>query len=244
MCLAISSCISDNSPFVWREVLDFITSDPQAEPLACIIWMHGLGSDAQDMEGLAGELKLKWPVRHIFLNAPVRPVTINNNMEMRAWYDIKGANLTSREDKRGIEESESLIKDVMKKQLEEGFSTNQLFLAGFSQGGAMAFYTGLNFKKPLAGIVALSGYLPLSKQVTMSQKLSTPMFAGYGQYDDVVNPEWTQKTIEWVEENGMKKVESHIYPMAHAVCLKEINDLTDWFNTQFAHMDNQSGGNP
>lgn len=222
--------------------MNVYTSDPQDSAVACIIWMHGLGADAQDMGGLAEQIRITYPVRHVFMNAPIRPVTINNNMEMRAWYDIAGADLIHREDKKGITESDSLINEVIAKEINAGFTSKQIFLAGFSQGGAMALYTGMRYQQPLAGIIALSSYIPLAKECIIAQDKTIPTFVAYGKFDEVVRPEWTKKTLDWLHAQGVNRIAVHDYPMAHAVCIQELNDITDWLNSQLADISSQSGG--
>ncbi len=145
--------------------MNTVVIEPVQKAQACMIWMHGLGAGADDMAGLAKQLPLKhMPVRHVALNAPVRPVTLNQGMSMPAWYDITGFSLTDREDKAGILASEQIILDVIKAQIADGFSPSTIFLAGFSQGGAMALFTALRTEVALGGVIALSAYLPLASE--------------------------------------------------------------------------------
>lgn len=197
--------------------------------------MHGLGADANDMQSLANQLRLEKPVRHVFLKAPTRPVTLNNNMLMPAWYDITGIKFTDREDRQGILDSEQKIHAVIDMQLEKGLKPEQIFLAGFSQGGAMALFSGLRYRQPLGGIAALSSYLPLADECTSPLGLNVPIFAAYGQMDDLVLPAWSLKTIEKLQALGLRHVSAHGYPMAHEVCLNELKDLNDWFNHHFSN---------
>ncbi|QEY50509.1 alpha/beta hydrolase [Legionella longbeachae] len=207
---------------------DFINeSEDQAQ--ACVIWMHGLGADASDMMGLVDQLTVTDIVlRHIFINAPQRPVTLNAGMVMPAWYDIVGMKLIDREDKEGIEQSELLIRKVIDEQLNAGFSYNQIFLAGFSQGGAMALHTALHTPAPLAGVIALSAYLPLAEHTRPKLDKSTPFFIGSGQYDPLVLPQWTELSKDWLLDKGYKNISYYKYPMEHSVCFEEINDLSFW----------------
>lgn len=207
--------------------------EPQEKARACIIWMHGLGSDASDMMGLAAELTLKdLPLRHVFLDAPSRPVTLNGGMVMPAWYDILGMDLVDREDKEGIEGSELKIRQVIDEQLTSGFDADKIFLAGFSQGGAMALYTALHFKGTLGGVIALSAYLPLVDQAKPQLDKGTPFFMGSGQFDPLVLPGWTQLSKEWLVANGYERIASYQYPMEHSVCFEEIQDLSLWLKMQ------------
>jgi len=226
--------IGDNSPFCRRSRLNVYIKDSQEKAQACVIWMHGLGADAQDMAGLAKELPLTVAVRHVFIDAPERPVTLNNNMRMRAWYDIIGLSLSDREDSEGILQSEEIIRNVIESQLADGFLSNQIFLAGFSQGGAMALYTGVHTKTPLAGIIALSAYLPLAAQCNVEEDKNTPVFIAGGQYDPVVSPAWTSLCAEWLRGKGYTQVSTHEYPMEHSICMEEVQDLAQWLNKQVA----------
>lgn len=207
--------------------------EPKEQAQACIIWMHGLGADASDMMGLADQLPLDTPCRHVFIDAPKRPVTLNAGMVMPAWYDILGMELTDREDKVGIEHSESLIRQVMDEQLALlDFRSEQLYLAGFSQGGAMAIHTALHSKVRLGGVIALSAYLPLANHTQPFLNKDTPFFIGSGQFDPVVLPIWTRQSKDWLFTNGYHHIDFHLYPMEHSVCLQELNDLGSWLNKQ------------
>lgn len=208
--------------------------DPQQKAEACVIWMHGLGADANDMRGLANELNLSTPVRHVFLDAPVRPVTLNNRMPMRAWYDITGMKLTDREDRAGIFESEAAIRDVLLKQQADGFSLDKIFLAGFSQGGAMALFTGLSTHDSLAGVIVLSGYLPLASEVKTNLQKDTPMFIASGDYDPLVLSSWTGQCVEHLRDKGYTHVTWHRYPMEHSICAEEVRDLELWIDNILA----------
>ncbi len=204
--------------------------EPQQKAQACVIWMHGLGADAQDMAGLATQLPVTAAIRHVFLDAPVRPVTINNRMPMRAWYDIVGMKLTDREDRDGILQSEAMIRQVIDNQLAEGFTSQQIFLAGFSQGGAMALFAGVQMDKPMAGIIALSSYLPLSTLCKISLDNQTPIFAAAGLYDPVVLPAWTKQSMELLKNQGFQQIAWHEYPMEHAICAEEMKDIAQWLD--------------
>lgn len=199
-------------------------------PVACVIWLHGLGADGGDMAGLAQELVLRESVHHVFMDAPVRPVTLNNHLPMRAWYDILGMNLTDREDKVGIMQSEAEMLAVIAEQKHAGFSSQQIFLAGFSQGGAMALHTGLRLAEPIGGIVGLSTYLPLAAECTPNLARSTPIFIAGGKFDPIVQPAWTRLTVDWLRGQQFEQLTYSEYAMEHAVCREELNDLSAWFN--------------
>jgi phospholipase/carboxylesterase len=207
--------------------------DPTTKAQAVIIWMHGLGADASDMMGLVEQLTIReLTLRHVFLDAPMRPVTLNGGMVMRAWYDILGTDFQAREDKEGILQSATLIRRVLDEQLNDGFISNQIFLAGFSQGGAMALYTGLNFDGPLAGIIALSSYLPGILHLETRLQKTTPFFMGLGKFDPLVLPKWTDSSIDWLKKQGFDDIALHQYPMEHSICFEEIKDLSLWLNRQ------------
>lgn len=222
-------------------MLNVYVKEPQQQAQACVIWMHGLGADAQDMAGLAAQLPVTVAIRHVFIDAPVRPVTINNHVPMRAWYDIVGVKLIDREDHEGILQSELMIRQVIDSQLAEGFVSEQIFLAGFSQGGAMALFTGLQMATPLAGIIALSAYLPLATVCNMSLDNRTPIFAAGGQYDQIVLPAWTKQSVEGLQSRGFQQITWHEYPMEHAICAEEVKDLARWLNTQVASCAHRGG---
>lgn len=232
--LAIRRGFGDNlSFFVGGNSLNVYIKEPQQQAQACVIWMHGLGADASDMTGLAQQLPLDdLPLRHVFMDAPVRPVTLNNGMAMRAWYDILGMKLTDREDKEGILASEGLIRQVVDEQIKAGFSSKQIFLAGFSQGGAMALYTALHMSEPLGGVIALSGYLPLASQCKSELPKNTPIFIAGGQYDPIVLPLWVKQTAEWLAGVGYTELTEHYYLMEHSICMEEIKDLSSWLRAQ------------
>lgn len=207
--------------------------EPKQQAEACVIWMHGLGADASDMAGIAEELPLEGlALRHVFIDAPVRPVTLNGGMPMLAWYDIIGLELSDREDREGIQASEAIISQVVDAQLKDGFAPEKIFLAGFSQGGAMALYTGLHKKGPLGGIICLSGYLPLAQSVEPVLAKTTPVFIATGAYDPMVKPSWTKAVVDWLAIKGYQDLTQHVYPMEHSVCLAEINDLALWLKKQ------------
>ncbi len=212
--------------------------DPKQPAQACVIWMHGLGADAQDMAGLADQLSVEVPIRHVFIDAPVRPVTLNNRMPMRAWYDIVGMKLTDREDREGIVQSEGLIREVIDTEIASGFAPERIFLAGFSQGGAMALYTGLQSTRPIAGIIALSAYLPLASECKIVMDKKTPLFAACGQFDPLVLPDWTKQGVTGLRERGFDRIEFHEYPMEHAICMDEVRDLSQWLTIAVESMGN------
>jgi phospholipase/carboxylesterase len=213
-------------------VLTSYLKDPKSPAQACVIWMHGLGADASDMAGLAEQPSIaQLPLRHVFVDAPVRPVTLNAGMPMRAWYDILGMKLTDREDKQGILESEQHILAMIDSQLQAGFSPEQIVLAGFSQGGAMALYTALHSERKLGGVIALSSYLPLALQCKPILASKTPFFLAGGSYDPMVLPTWTEQSKDWLLDKGYHNITWHQYPMEHSICAQEVLDIARWLST-------------
>lgn len=208
-------------------------SEPKGQAQACVIWMHGLGADASDMVGLADQLIINDVLlRHVFIDAPSRPVTLNGGMVMPAWYDILGTELVDREDKQGIEQSELLIRRIIESQMKDGFALGQIILAGFSQGGAMAIHTALRTPGLLAGVIALSAYLPLASDAKPVLDVNTPFFMGAGQFDPLVLPKWSHQSRDWLLTNGYEQLSYHQYPMEHSICFEEIKDLSLWLSKQ------------
>lgn len=193
--------------------------------------MHGLGADSENMLALAKELPLRMPAKHIALEAAVRPVTCNQSMPMRAWYDITELSERNQEDEAGILDSAQLIHQVIDAEIEAGFRADQILLAGFSQGGAMALVAGLMSPHTLGGVISLSAYLPIAQKIRIHQNREVPIFMASGLHDEVVLPAWTQKAVDWLKSQGFLHVSSYHYPMQHTVCLEEIMALSYWIAT-------------
>lgn len=207
-------------------------SDKTATPTHSVIWMHGLGADANDFVPVIPELRLPEDrrIRFVFPNAPVRPVTINNQMPMRAWYDIIALSNVSRDvDETGLRGSQAAIEALINRENKRGVPTENIILAGFSQGCAMAYQTGLRSQKKLAGLICLSGYLPMADKTVAEHNtanLDMPIFIAHGTYDPVVDIRFAQQTREWLLANNYSNTEWRTYPMAHSVNLDEINDIS------------------
>lgn len=213
--------------------LRFQVQQTHSEAKACLIWLHGLGADGSDMAGVAAQAPLcDLPLRHIFLDAPVRPVTINAGIEMPAWYDILGMKLTDREDKEGLESSRTALEKVIEDQVAQGFEHEQIILAGFSQGGALALYTALQQQNPLGGLISLSSYLPLMNEIQCRQPDSLPVFMAGGRFDPIVLPVWTLGTVQWLKAKGYQQLEWHEYDMEHSICMQEIMEISSWLKQQ------------
>ncbi len=214
------------------ENLEFVERATGAEPGSSVIWLHGLGADGYDFEALVPELNLpaEKPVRFIFPHAPRQPVTINGGMVMRAWYDITGTEMIRQEDDAGIRRSAASIHHLIHQENARGIAAGNIILAGFSQGGAIALHTGLRYPESLAGILALSTYLPLSAQLepeAHAANQSTPIFMAHGLYDPVIPLILAESSRTKLQQAGYN-VEWHSYPMPHAVSPQEIHDISRW----------------
>lgn len=213
-------------------VLETIDIETGPNPKCSIIILHGLGADGNDFVPIAQELRLDpvGPVRFVFPHAPVMPVTINNGYRMRAWYDILGMELVRREDESGLRQSQGLVEELLAREKERGVAPHRIVLAGFSQGCAMALLTGLRHKERLAGIVGLSGYLPLAGTTRAERSDANalaPIFMAHGQQDGVITIDRATESRDALRALGYD-VEWHQYPMAHSVCMEEIQDLNAW----------------
>lgn len=211
-----------------------IEAETGANPRASIVLMHGLGADGNDFLPIAQELDLRavGPVRFVFPNAPVMPVSINGGYPMPAWYDIypPQPGQPPREDEAGLRSSQAAIEALLANEKARGIPAGRIVLAGFSQGCAMALMTGLRHSEPLAGIAALSGYLPLANLMAGERhpaNLATPIFMAHGRHDDVVVMGRAAASRDALQAHG-HKVQWHDYPMAHSVCAEEIADLNRW----------------
>ena len=203
--------------------LDAIRIETGPQPRAAVIWLHGLGADGADFEPIVPELRLpaQPAVRFVFPHAPVRAVTINNGMRMRAWYDILQLG-GGPEDEAGLRASQSLVEELIEK--EKG---RKIVLAGFSQGGAIALQTALRYPERLAGVLALSTYLPLAASLEKERSEANrdvPIFMAHGQYDDVIPLARAQQSKETLARLGYR-IEWQTYPMPHSVCAQEIADI-------------------
>ena len=194
-----------------------------SKPAASILWLHGLGADGHDFEPIVPELKLAKPVRFVFPHAPVRPVTINQGMRMRAWYDILQFG-GGPEDDAGIRASQRMMEQLIKQQ---PVPVNRVVMAGFSQGGAIALQTALRYPERLAGVLALSAYLPQAASLQSERSPANqgiPIFMAHGRYDDIIPPPRAEASRKLLEAAGYP-VEWHEYPMPHSVCAEEIADI-------------------
>jgi phospholipase/carboxylesterase len=203
-----------------------IEINPTKNPIGTVIWLHGLGADGNDFAPVVDMLNLPM-LRFILPHAPYRPVTINNGYEMRAWYDLFGLTVGSPEDAAGIAETQAAIEALIQQELDRGVPSNKIVIAGFSQGGAIALYTALRYHQPLAGVIALSTYLPLKPTFSIQktqQNQATPIFMAHGTHDDVISLAIGQDSLSLLQAEQYQ-VEWHEYPIAHSVSMEEINDI-------------------
>ncbi len=221
-----------------KELLPCVEVNPNKEPTATVIWMHGLGADGHDFESLVPALQLPeiLPIRFVFPHAPVMPVTINMGMEMRAWFDIVAIDINAPQDEKGIRESQEAIKQLISRENERGIPSDRIILAGFSQGGSMALQTGLRYHDKLAGIMALSTFLPLADsliQEASSVNRRLPIFMAHGTVDPVVPFQFAKYSCEHLKELGYP-VDWHTYPMQHSTCYEEVEDISKWIQKVFS----------
>jgi phospholipase/carboxylesterase len=212
--------------------LETVEVEPRAAADAAVLLMHGLGADGHDFESLVPELRLPESpsVRWVFPHAPMRPVTINGGVRMRAWYDIVALDRSAPEDEAGIRSSADALVALVRRERERGIDAGRIVLAGFSQGGAMALFTALRWPERLGGVVALSCYLPLAATLPAEAhpaNAAVPVFMAHGTFDPLVPPALGESSRDFLRSRG-HDVEWHTYPMPHSVCADEVQDLRDW----------------
>ncbi len=213
------------------QLLDAIQLETGRDPERSVIWLHGLGADGRDFVPIVGELDLPAaPIRFVFPHAPVQPVTINNGMSMRAWYDIVANDLARREDERGVRASQGFVEALVARERERGVPAARIVLAGFSQGGAISLQTGLRHPERLAGIMALSTYVPIAATLAAERNAANgdvPIFMAHGTQDPVIALAHARRSRELLERLGYP-VEWHEYAMPHSVSPQEIDDIGAW----------------
>ena len=220
-------------------MLPCIELETAPNPTAAVIWLHGLGADGNDFVPIVPELHLQGcpGIRFIFPSAPSMPVTVNGGYVMPAWYDIIGRNLTDQEDATGIHQSANAITELIHREAARGIAYNNIVLAGFSQGCAMALHIGLRFPHQLAGIIALSGYLPLAMSLGTEKhnaNQNTPIFMAHGIYDPVVAPQRAEASYALLEKMGYQ-VNWNEYPMEHSVNHEELMDISRFLQEVLIH---------
>ena len=221
------------------DLLETVEQETGPSPQWAVIWLHGLGADGHDFAPLVPELvRQGWPsLRFVFPHAPVRAVTINNGVRMRAWYDIVGIDFPTRADSDGVDQSVVQTGALIDREHARGIDPQRILLAGFSQGGAIALAAGLRRKTPLGGLIALSTYPPGAEAAGQSLgegAAKQPIFMAHGAADPVIPLVHAESSARALRSFGFE-VEWHRYPMAHQVCAEEIGDLGDWMARRFAH---------
>lgn len=208
--------------------LECIEISTSTQPEFSVIWLHGLGADGNDFAPIVPELGVDHlPIRFIFPHAPVMPITINGGMPMRAWYDLYMMDLVRHEDEKGLRESQQLVNALIARENARGIPTENIVLAGFSQGCAMTLQTALRLEEKLAGMICLSGYLPLAKKIEAerhSANQHTPILMAHGSQDPVVPIIRAEESRDLLTELGYD-IEWHTYPMPHAVCAEEVEAI-------------------
>ena len=214
------------------DLLEAIEVETAPGPRAAVIWMHGLGADGHDFEPIVPELGVPriFPVRFVFPHAPMRPVTINAGMIMRAWYDVANERGARREDEPGVRASQQAIQALIDREKQRGLLAGDIVLAGFSQGGAMALQTGLRHPERLAGLLVLSSFLPLAHLLAAEVSAANrdvPIFMAHGTHDPMIPLDRARESRDRLLALGYR-VEWHEYPMPHAVSADEIRDVSAW----------------
>jgi phospholipase/carboxylesterase len=216
------------------ELLETIEIQTGAEPQAAIIWMHGLGADGNDFVPLVDELDLRGlpAIRFVFPHANTMPVTVNGGYVMRAWYDIRNSDLVRREDEEGLRASQLQIEALIAREKARGIPASHIILAGFSQGCAMALQTGLRHPEKLAGLMCLSGYVPLADKLSNERNaagIDTPIFMVHGRGDGVIPIARAEQSRDFLVALGYR-VEWHEYAMQHSLCQQEVDDIGAWLH--------------
>ncbi len=216
------------------ELLPHITLQSGSDPQYSIIWLHGLGASGEDFVPMVDELHLPHAVRYIFPHAPERPVTINGGYIMPAWYDISSSDIGAQPDVAGIRASQHEVEKLIAQEVQRGIAISNIFLAGFSQGGAIALHSGLRSKEKLGGILALSTYLPLANTLQAEATLAakpTPIFMAHGRNDPVVPFALGKASADELQRNGYM-LEWHEYAMQHTLCMEEVRDIELWLQNR------------
>ena len=213
-------------------LLPCVEIETARNPQHAVIWLHGLGADGHDFGPIVPELVDKaWPpIRFVFPHAPMRPITINNGMSMRAWYDISGMEIAQRQDEAGIRASIGLLGELIEREVTRGVPAANILLAGFSQGGAIVLAGGIRYPDKLGGIAALSTYLPMAEKTDAEASAANrglPIFVAHGMLDPTIPHALGAMSRDYLLQRGFA-VEWHAYSMAHQVCAEEIADLRHW----------------
>ena len=210
---------------------------PEGQAKHAVIWLHGLGASSNDFPPVVPELGLdpNRPIKFVFPQAPNRPITINGGMVMPGWYDIKGASIEEKQDAIGMAESQATLEAIIQEQLDQGIPSENIIIAGFSQGGAVVYHTGVRSQHKLAGMLTMSTYLPFSDDVDKQRSpinQSTPIFASHGSLDPMIPISFGKTSAEKLISLGYQ-VKWKSYPMEHNVVMEQIKDIGEWINSLF-----------
>ena len=213
-------------------MFDAVEIETGRNPTGAVIWLHGLGADGHDFAPIVPQLVTpdERPLRFVFPHAPVRPVTINGGMAMRAWYDILSFDRSAAQDTTGIRASDALVGELIRRENQRGIATNRIVLGGFSQGGAISLFSGVRYPEKLAGIMGLSCYMLLEDSLPTERtrvNYATPLFLAHGLQDPVVEFRRGAEARQLLEAGGYP-VEWHPYTMPHSVCPQEVDDIAAW----------------
>jgi phospholipase/carboxylesterase len=214
---------------VTEPILEAVEVATDGAPELAVIWLHGLGADGHDFEPIVPELGLPFGARFVFPHAPIRPVTINNGMRMRAWYDILGFSGVA-EDDLGVRASAAAVARLVDREVDRGIAANRIVIAGFSQGGAVALHFALRAPQRLGGVLALSTYLPLADSLVREKTAANadlPIFMAHGSGDPVIPLALAEESRRRLELQGYA-VDWNVYPMPHSVCAPEIQAISRW----------------
>ncbi|MFT5572671.1 MAG: phospholipase/carboxylesterase [Cryomorphaceae bacterium] len=209
----------------------------QGSPQHAVIWLHGLGASSSDFPPIVPELGLHQsrPIRFIFPQAPDRPITVNGGMKMPGWYDIKGTDIADKQDAQGMAESQAMLDGLIQAQIDLGIPSTSIIIAGFSQGGAVIYHTGLRSQHILAGMLAMSTYLPFAEQAAELHdlvNLQTPIFSSHGTFDQMVPIHLGKSSVDALKAMG-QNIRWQTYPMEHQVVMEQIKDIGNWINGVF-----------
>ncbi len=218
-------------------LLETVVNETAPAPQWSVIWLHGLGADGNDFAPIVPELlRPHWPsIRFVFPHAPVQPITINNGVRMRAWYDIISMDFRSRADAAGVDASVQALDALVEQEIARGIPAERILLAGFSQGGAIILSAALRWTRPVAGLIALSTYLPDPEAAAanrVADGIRPPVFMAHGAQDPVIPQPIAAHTAQALSALGFP-LEWHSYPMAHQVCADELQALGDWLDARF-----------
>ena len=220
------------------QALPYVEVNPKSHIKATVIWLHGLGDSGNGFAPIVPELRLpdELGIRFVFPHAPMRPITINNGMTMRAWYDITSLDFNQRADSQGVNESSIFVKALIEQEMAKGVPANKIVLAGFSQGGVIALNLGTRLEHSLAGIMSMSSYMSepekLSSEAHDANK-QTPIFVAHGTHDDVVPVFMGNAAFKVLESNGYQAT-WHEYAMQHNVCNQQLNDISAWLQDKLS----------